>query len=116
MAKKCKHELLIALPFIQDEFLMDFYPLLSSFVAGEVQVRFMTLSGVKESVRKALSKIGEVRCRDKMFGGGAISDGNEVLLLFSDERGEITAIWSDHPGLAGLAKDYFNYLWKESGG
>jgi len=83
-------------------------------VAGEVQVRFMTLSGVKESVRKALSKIGEVRCRDKMFGGGAISDGNEVLLLFSDERGEITAIWSDHPGLAGLAKDYFNYLWKES--
>jgi hypothetical protein len=51
-----------------------------------------------------------------MFGGGAISDGNEVLLLFSDERGEITAIWSDHPGLAGLAKDYFNYLWKESGG
>jgi sugar-specific transcriptional regulator TrmB len=116
MAKKCKHELLIALPFIQDEFLMDFYPLLSSFVAGEVQVRFMTLSGVKESARKALSKIGEVRCRDKMFGGGAISDGNEVLLLFSDERGEITAIWSDHPGLAGLAKDYFNYLWKESGG
>ena len=116
MAKKCKHELLIALPFFQDKFLMDFYPLLSSFVAGEVQVRFMTLSGVKESVRKALSKIGEVRCRDKMFGGGAISDGNEVLLLFSDERGEITAIWSDHPGLAGLAKDYFNYLWKESEG
>ncbi len=114
MTKKCKHELLIALPFVQEDFLTDFYPLLSSFILGEVQVHFMLPKGLGENVYKALSKIGEVRCRDKMFGGGAISDSSEVLLLFSDERGEITAIWSDHPGLAGLAKDYFNYLWKES--
>ncbi|MGB9854088.1 MAG: TrmB family transcriptional regulator [Candidatus Bathyarchaeales archaeon] len=116
MAKKCKHELLIALPFIHEEFLMEFYQLLSSFTAGEVQAHFMMPKGLGENVYKMLSKIGEVRCRDKMFGGGAISDGSEVLLLFSDERGEITAIWSDHPGIAGLAKDYFNYLWKESEG
>jgi sugar-specific transcriptional regulator TrmB len=116
MAKKCKHEMLIALPFIREEFLMDFYQLLSSFAADEVQVHFMMLRGLNENVYRALSKVGEVRCRDKMFGGGAISDSSEVLLLFSDERGEITAIWSDHPGLAGLAKDYFNYLWKESEG
>jgi len=116
MAKKCKHEMLIALPFVREEFLMDFHQLLSSFAAGELQVHFMTLRGLNENVYRALSKVGEVRCRDKMFGGGAISDSSEVLLLFSDERGEITAIWSDHPGLAGLAKDYFNYLWKESEG
>lgn len=114
MAKKCKHEMLIALPFVREDFLVDFYPLLSSFLADEVKVHFMMPKGLNGNVYKMLSKIGEVRCRDKMFGGGAISDSIEVLLLFSDERGEITAIWSDHPGLAGLAKDYFNYLWKES--
>ena len=114
MTKKCRHEMLIALPFIKEEFLMDFYQLLHSFVGEKVQVRFMMLKGLSEKVYGLLSKIGEVKCRTKMFGGGAISDGNEVLLLFSDERGEISAIWSDHPGLAALAKDYFNYLWKES--
>jgi sugar-specific transcriptional regulator TrmB len=114
MTKKCRHEMLIALPFIKEEFLMDFYQLLHSFVGEKVQVRFMMLKGLSENVYGLLSKIGEVKCRTKMFGGGAILDGNEVLLLFSDERGEISAIWSDHPGLAALAKDYFNYLWKES--
>ncbi len=116
MAKKCKHELLIALPFLREEFLMSVCQLLSSFAADEVQAHFMMPKGLNEKVYNAFSKIGKVRCRDKMFGGGAISDGSEVLLIFSDERGEITAIWSDHPGLAGLAKDYFNYLWKESEG
>ncbi|MEM2147403.1 MAG: helix-turn-helix domain-containing protein [Candidatus Bathyarchaeia archaeon] len=114
MAKDCRQEMLIALPFIKDEFIMDFYPLLNSFVGDNIQVRFMMLEGLNGNVYRTLSRIGEVRCRNKMFGGGAISDGKEVLLLFSDERGEISAIWSDHPGLAALAKDYFNYLWKES--
>lgn len=116
MAKKCRQEMLIALPFIKEGFLMDFYQLLSSFAGDKVQVCFMMLEGLSENMYRAFSKIGEVRCRTKMFGGGAISDGSEVLLLFSDERGEISAIWSDHPGLAALAKDYFNYLWKESEG
>ncbi|MEM3616415.1 MAG: helix-turn-helix domain-containing protein [Candidatus Bathyarchaeia archaeon] len=114
MTKKCRQEMLIALPFVKEEFLMDFHQLLHSFVGEKLQVRFMMLKGMSESMYKMLSKIGEVRCRTKMFGGGAISDGSEVLLLFSDERSEISAIWSDHPGLAALAKDYFNYLWKES--
>lgn len=113
MAKKCRQEMLIALPFTKEEFLLDFYQLLHSFIGEKVLVRFMMLKGLSEKVYGMLSKIGEVKCREKMFGGGAISDSSEVLLLFSDERGEISAIWSDHPGLAALAKDYFNYLWKE---
>ncbi|MBS7621770.1 hypothetical protein KEJ32_06650, partial [Candidatus Bathyarchaeota archaeon] len=116
MTKKCRQEMLIAIPFVREEFLMDLYQPLHSFIGEKVQVRFMTLRELSENVYKMLLKIGEVRCREKMFGGGAISDGSEVLLLFSDERGEISAIWSDHPGLAALAKDYFNYLWKESEG
>lgn len=116
MVKNCRQELLIAFPSIKEEFLLDFYQLLHSFVGEKAQVRFMVSKGLNENVYRALSKVGEVRRKAKMFGGGAISDGDEVLLLFSDERGEVTAIWSDHPGLAGLAKDYFNYLWKESEG
>ncbi|MGB9683749.1 MAG: TrmB family transcriptional regulator [Candidatus Bathyarchaeales archaeon] len=116
MVKNCRQELLIAFPSIKEEFLLDFYQLLHSFIGEKMQVRFMVSKGMNENVYRTLSKVGEVRRKAKMFGGGAISDGDEVLLLFSDERGEITAIWSDHPGLAGLAKDYFNYLWKESEG
>jgi len=114
MTKNCSQEMLIAFPFIQEEFLMDFYQLLHPLTGGEVKVCLMVSRGLNEKTYKILSRIGEVRYRTKMFGGGAISDGRDVLLLFSDERGQITAIWSDHPGLAGLAKDYFNYLWKES--
>ncbi|MEM3703294.1 MAG: helix-turn-helix domain-containing protein [Candidatus Bathyarchaeia archaeon] len=113
MTKKCRKEMLVALPFVKEEFLTDFHRLLHSFVGEKVQVRFMMLKGLSENVYNMLLKIGEVRCRTKMFGGGVISDSSEVLLLFSDEKGEISAIWSDHPGLAALAKDYFNYLWKE---
>lgn len=116
MVKNCRQELLIAFPSIKEEFLLDSYQLLHSFIGEKVQVRFMVSKGLNENVYRTLSKVGEVRRKAKMFGGGAISDGDEVLLLFSDERGEVTAIWSDHPGLAGLAKDYFNYLWKEAEG
>ncbi|MEM0095969.1 MAG: helix-turn-helix domain-containing protein [Candidatus Bathyarchaeia archaeon] len=116
MIKKCQEELLVAFPSIREELIMDFFPLLQSLIGEKAEVHFMVSKGLNENVYKAFSRIGEVRLRDKMFGGGAISDGVEVLLLFSDEKGEITAIWSDHPGLAGLAKDYFNYLWKESKG
>ncbi|MBS7607957.1 TrmB family transcriptional regulator [Candidatus Bathyarchaeota archaeon] len=116
MVKKCQEELLVAFPSIKEELIMDFFPLLQSLISEKAEVHFMVSKGLNENVYKAFSRIGEVRLRDKMFGGGAISDGVEVLLLFSDEKGEITAIWSDHPGLAGLAKDYFNYLWKESKG
>ena len=113
--KNCREELLIAIPSIKRELLRDALQFIHpSLIGDKVQVRFMVSEGIDESFHGFFSKIGEVRKRDKMFGGGVISDGVEVLLIFSDERGEVTAIWSDHPGLAGLAKDYFNYLWRES--
>ena len=113
MAKNCKQEMLIAFPYIPDEFLIGLYPLLHPIAEEGLRLCFMVCKGLDENVYKALSRIGEVKFRTKMFGGGVISDGKEVLLLFTDERGEVSAIWSDHPGLAALAKDYFNYLWRE---
>jgi sugar-specific transcriptional regulator TrmB len=116
MIKNCREELLIAFPTIKEDFLIDFYPLFQSFIGEKTKVRFMVSKGLSENVYRTLSRVGEVRLKAKMFGGGAISDSGEVMLLFSDEKGEVTAIWSDHPGLAELAKDYFNYLWKEAEG
>lgn len=100
MVKSCRQELLIAFPSIKEELLLDFCQLLHSFIGEKAQVRFMVSKGLNENVYRTLSKVGEVRRKAKMFGGGAISDGDEVLLLFSDEKGEVTATWSDHPGLA----------------
>jgi len=51
----------------------------------------MMLKEISENVYGLFLKIGEVKCRTKVFSGGAISDGSEVLLLFSDERDEISA-------------------------
>ena len=116
MIKNCREELLIAFPSIKEDFLIDFYPILQSFIREKTKVRFMVSKGLSENVYRTLSRVGEVKLKTKMFGGGAISDSGEVMLLFSDEKGEVTAIWSDHPGLAELAKDYFNYLWKEAEG
>jgi hypothetical protein len=50
-----------------------------------------------------------------MFGGGIIADGKEVILLLGQEEEAVNlAIWSDHVGLAGFAKNYFEFLWEDS--
>jgi len=54
-----------------------------------------------------------------LFGGGIISDKRYVVILLGPETvGEgstdIVAIWADHAGLAGFARQYFEYLLKES--
>jgi hypothetical protein len=49
-----------------------------------------------------------------MFGGGVISDSEEVVLLLGEEDRATLAIWADHIGLAKFAKDYFEVLWRES--
>ena len=66
---------------------------------------------------KMISRIADVRIKDDMFGGGVIGDSTQVLILLGEEgnrKGEPIAIWADHPGLAGYAKDYFNYLWNDA--
>jgi hypothetical protein len=54
-----------------------------------------------------------------MFGGGVIGDINQVMILLGNgrnERGSIEpiAIWANHIGLAGFAKEYFRYLWADA--
>jgi hypothetical protein len=54
-----------------------------------------------------------------LFGGGIISDKRYVILLLGEElvnseSKDSVAIWADHSGLAGFAREYFEYLLRES--
>jgi len=54
-----------------------------------------------------------------LFGGGIISDKKYVVILLGPEvagenSSDIVAIWADHAGLAGFARQYFEYLLKDS--
>jgi hypothetical protein len=69
---------------------------------------------------RAISRIAEVRLKNNMFGGGVIGDSKQVMILLSEGRSdnmnvEPIAIWAEHTGLAGFAKDYFHYLWADAG-
>src|SRR6476620_11619107 len=100
-------------------------------IANKVQETLRTLSekGVKIAVLVSdntsqdailtISRVAEVRVKNSMFGGGVIGDINQVMILLGNgrnERGSIEpiAIWANHIGLAGFAKEYFRYLWADA--
>jgi hypothetical protein len=78
----------------------------------------ITILATEDSAKilKKFKKIAEIRVRDKMFGGGIIADGKEVLLLLGSETedSEPLAICSEHLGLAKFAREYFEWLFKTS--
>ena len=72
----------------------------------------------KESL-KAISRVSQVKIKKGLFGGGIISDKRYVVILLGPEvsdstSSDIVAIWADHTGLAGFAREYFEYLLKDS--
>ena len=72
----------------------------------------------KESV-KAIARIAKIKIKSGLFGGGIISDKRYVVILLGPEISgskstDVVAIWADHAGLAGFAKEYFEYLLKDA--
>jgi hypothetical protein len=65
---------------------------------------------------KKLKGLAEVRVRGQMFGGGMISDSNEIIILLGEEpeKGLTLAISSAHEGLVKFGKIYFEFLWENS--
>jgi len=51
-----------------------------------------------------------------MFGGGMISDSNQIIILLGEEpeKGLTLAISSEHAGLVKFGKIYFEFLWENS--
>jgi sugar-specific transcriptional regulator TrmB len=62
---------------------------------------------------KKVQGIAELRFRDHMFGGGVIADLKEAMLFLGEDKPSLV-IWSNHVGLVGFAREYFQFLWDSS--
>jgi sugar-specific transcriptional regulator TrmB len=111
---RTKRELLIASPILPELVVANLVPILAHLKEQGVSISIMTSKKVGKESLKMMAEIADVRVRDQMFGGGVISDSEEVVLLLGEEERTTLAIWADHIGLAKFAKDYFEFLWRES--
>lgn len=117
--QNCEKELLLALPTVAENITKPLQPTLRASHEKGVKIMVLASESATMDAVKALSRIGEVRLKNSMFGGGVISDGKQVVILLGAEKigennYEPLAIWAEHTGLANFAKEYFEYLWKDA--
>jgi len=113
---RTRRELLVALPVLPDSLISVAAPLLSNMNSRGIKVSIMVPSvTAKEAIRR-LKGLAEVRVREQMFGGGMISDSNQIIILLGEEpeKGLTLAISSEHVGLVKFGKIYFEFLWENS--
>ena len=67
-----------------------------------------------EKVRRLIKAVGEGKKRKEIYGGGAIIDDKQAIIMLSSKPAESLAIWSQHTELAELAKIYFLYLYNSA--
>lgn len=116
MLKKASVEIVVAAPEFAKPVIALAEPLLGngSGLKKSVQVKFMAAGKAEDWVFvKKFSALGEIRIRDHMFGGGIIADGKEAMLFLGEEKPSLV-IWSNHVGLVGFAREYFQFLWDSS--
>lgn len=113
--EKSTKEILMAVPGFTKEMLDLVSPTLLHLKSRGVKIQLMTSENVEKETLNEVCGFAEVRVRGQMFGGGIVSDVQEVMLLLEEEGGRTAlAIWSDHVGLARFAKNYFEYLWNDA--
>jgi len=112
MLSGTKKELMVAAPAFAKDFVDAIVSMLSQLRDSGVNVQVMV---TRDWDVKKMAKIGEVRVRDGMFGGGVVVDSKEALLLLGEDKPTLV-IWSNHTGLVKFARDYFQYLWSSSEG
>jgi HTH-type transcriptional regulator, sugar sensing transcriptional regulator len=112
--KKASLEIVIAAPEFAKPVITLAEPLLGSGLKKTVKVKLMA-AGKKEDwlFLKKYPGLSELRTRDHMFGGGVISDGKEAMLFLGEDKPTLV-IWSNHVGLVGFAREYFQFLWDSS--
>ncbi len=112
--KKAAVEIVIAAPEFAKPVIVMAEPMLDSGLKKTVKVKLMA-AGKKEDwlFIKKHSGLGELRIRDHMFGGGIIADGKEAMLFLGEDKPSLV-IWSNHVGLVGFAREYFQFLWDSS--
>ncbi|MEM4733237.1 MAG: hypothetical protein QXD70_01770, partial [Candidatus Bathyarchaeia archaeon] len=111
--KKAAKEIMVAAPEFAKPILASAEPLLS-MVKKAVKVKLMVAGKTEEWLfLKRFAGISELRVRDHMFGGGVIADVKEAMLFLGEEKSSLV-IWSNHVGLVGFAREYFQFLWDSS--
>lgn len=109
----CRNELLIALPSLIAPYAGEIAAILTALKEKGVKIEVLVSSDFPEDLLQPLTTVSEVRMRSMMYGGGVVADSKEVVLLLGagETANSALAIWADHVGLAGFARDYFRILW-----
>jgi HTH-type transcriptional regulator, sugar sensing transcriptional regulator len=120
MVDSCRNEVMIAIPKVAEELAKEALPKLRLLHDRGVDITILVSEDVDTDTLKSLARLAKVKVKkEDLFGGGIISDKRYVVLILGEELGttgtkEAVAIWADHSGLAGFAREYFEYLLKES--
>ena len=110
-----RRELLLALHHRLETF-FEYSSRFSSIklMKGRPRIRILVSKELIDDVYPLKDAGAEVRYRDEMFGGGAISDDREAIIILDKDERYSTALWSTHHSLIELAKSYFEKIWNTS--
>ena len=119
MVDTCRNEVMIALPEAGVELVKQALPKLRLLHDKGVYITILASDKMDKESITAIKRVAKVTIKKGLFGGGIISDKRYVVILLGPELGgvnasEVVAIWADHAGLAGFARQYFEYLLKDS--
>ena len=119
MVESCTNEVMIALPEAGEGLVKQALPKLRLLHDKGVDITILTSDKMDKESLKAISRVAPVKVKKGLFGGGIISDKRYVVILLGPEISgsdstDTVAIWADHAGLAGFAREYFEYLLKDS--
>ncbi len=111
--KKANKEIMIAAPIFARPIIASADQMLSG-LKKTVTIKLMVAGKSDEwQFLKKVAGVNELRAREHMFGGGVIADGKEAMLFLGEEKPSLV-IWSNHVGLVGFAREYFQFLWDSS--
>lgn len=113
MLEACKEELMVAMPQVSAAMMAAAMPRLRLLHDRGVGITALVSDKTDGEAVRALSRVSSVSVRSGMFGGGIISDRLHVVILLEGKGADTVAIWAEHAGLAGLAREYFEYLVRE---
>jgi sugar-specific transcriptional regulator TrmB len=113
---RTRRELFVAMPVSPDPIVAMALPILGLMKGKGVNVSVMVPQTTSRDTIRKLKGLAQVRTREQMFGGGIISDDNQIVILLGEDpqKGLTLAISSDHIGLVKFGKSYFEYLWESS--
>jgi len=111
--KNATKEIMIAAPEFARNIIATADPLLGS-LKKTLSIKIMVAGKAEDWIfLKKFAGVNELRVRDHMFGGGIIADGKEAMLFLGEDKPSLV-IWSNHVGLVGFAREYFQFLWDSS--